>query len=45
MSQVTYEIDPSHSSVHISVRHMMVANVREEFTKLSGTVKFDRENP
>ena len=45
MSQITYEIDPIHSSVHFSVRHMMLANVRGEFTKVSGTIKFDPENP
>lgn len=45
MSQITYEIDPTHSSVHFSVRHMMVSNVRGEFTKVSGTIKFDPENP
>ncbi|MCX7895191.1 MAG: YceI family protein [Thermoanaerobaculum sp.] len=33
-----WSIDPSHSSVAFSVRHMMVANVRGEFTKFSGTV-------
>ena len=45
MSQVTYQIDPVHSSVHFSVRHMMLSNVRGEFTKVSGTIKFDPENP
>jgi polyisoprenoid-binding protein YceI len=45
MSQVTYEIDATHSSVHFSVRHMMLSNVRGEFAKVSGTIKFDREKP
>ena len=45
MSQVTYEIDPTHSSVHFSVRHLMVSNVRGEFTKVTGTIRFDAENP
>lgn len=45
MSQITYSIDPAHSAVHFSVRHMMVSNVRGEFTKLSGTIKFDPDNP
>jgi polyisoprenoid-binding protein YceI len=45
MAQLTYEIDPAHSSVHFSVRHMMVSNVRGEFSKISGTVKYDPENP
>jgi polyisoprenoid-binding protein YceI len=45
MSQVTYEIDTVHSSVHFSVRHMMLSNVRGEFTKVSGTIKLDAQNP
>jgi polyisoprenoid-binding protein YceI len=36
-----WEIDPSHSSVQFAVRHMMVSNVRGEFTKVSGTVDID----
>lgn len=44
MSQRTYEIDPAHSSVHFSVRHMMLSNVRGEFAKISGTIQFDPEN-
>jgi polyisoprenoid-binding protein YceI len=45
MSQVIYEIDPTHSSVHFSVRHLMVSNVRGEFTKVTGTIQFDPQNP
>jgi polyisoprenoid-binding protein YceI len=45
MSQITYEIDPAHSSVHFSVRHMMLSNVRGEFAKLTGTIKYDPDNP
>ncbi|HVJ09497.1 MAG TPA: YceI family protein [Acidisarcina sp.] len=45
MSLVTYQIDPTHSSIHFSVRHMMLSNVRGEFTKLSGTVKYDSDAP
>jgi len=45
MSQIAYEIDPTHSSVHFSVRHLMVSNVRGEFSKVSGTIQFDPENP
>lgn len=45
MPPITYEIDPAHSSVHFSVRHLMVSNVRGEFGKVSGTVKYDPQNP
>lgn len=42
---IPYAIDPTHSSVHFSVRHLMVSNVRGEFTKVSGTVEFDPQKP
>ncbi|MEO6803231.1 MAG: YceI family protein [Granulicella sp.] len=45
MSQLTYQIDSTHSSVHFSVRHLMVSNVRGEFTKVTGTIQFDPQNP
>ena len=45
MAQAIYRIDPAHSSAHFSVRHMMIANVRGEFTKVSGTIKLDPANP
>jgi polyisoprenoid-binding protein YceI len=45
MPQITYTIDPVHSSVHFSVRHLMVSNVRGEFSKLSGTIQFDPATP
>jgi polyisoprenoid-binding protein YceI len=44
MPQQVYEIDPTHSSAHFSVRHMMLSNVRGQFTKVSGTIKFDSAN-
>jgi polyisoprenoid-binding protein YceI len=45
MSQVTYQIDPAHTSAHFSIRHMMISNVRGDFTKVSGTVVYDAANP
>jgi polyisoprenoid-binding protein YceI len=39
-----WEIDPAHSSAQFSVRHMMISNVKGEFTKVSGRVNFDPEN-
>jgi polyisoprenoid-binding protein YceI len=44
MSQVTYQIDSAHSAAHFSVRHMMISNVRGDFTKVSGTLLLDPEN-
>lgn len=45
MPQITYEIDPAHTSVTFSVRHMMVSNVKGEFRKTSAIVKYDPDNP
>lgn len=45
LAQHTYEIDTAHSSAQFSVRHMMVSNVKGEFSKVSGTVVFDAKNP
>ncbi len=39
-----WEIDPAHSSAQFSVKHMMIANVKGEFSKVSGRVSFDPEN-
>ena len=38
---VEWQIDPAHSAAHFSVRHLMISNVRGEFSKLSGTVVID----
>lgn len=32
-----WNIDPAHSAAHFSVRHLMISNVRGEFTKISGS--------
>src|ERR1700757_2369085 len=40
-----YEIEPAHSAAQFKVRHMMIANVKGEFTKVSGTVTSDPSNP
>jgi polyisoprenoid-binding protein YceI len=37
----TWNIDPVHSSVGFSVRHMVLAKVRGNFSDFSGTVTFD----
>ncbi len=41
----TYQIDPAHTSAQFKVRHMMIANVKGEFDKVSGTVTYDPANP
>jgi polyisoprenoid-binding protein YceI len=41
----TFTLDASHSHVGFAVRHMMVSNVRGEFTKLAGSVTYDPDKP
>ena len=46
MSQTnTYTIDPAHSTAGFKVRHLMVSNVRGEFSGITGTVVIDPEQP
>ena len=41
----TWTLDPAHSNVQFSVRHMMLSNVRGEFGKVAGTVNGDEAKP
>lgn len=41
----TWEIDPVHTSVQFSVRHMTITNVRGEFTKVSGKILSEGKDP
>jgi polyisoprenoid-binding protein YceI len=40
-----WKIDPAHSAAHFSVRHLMISNVRGEFTKVSGSAVIDPADP
>jgi polyisoprenoid-binding protein YceI len=40
-----WQIDPAHSAAHFSVRHLMISNVRGEFTKLSGSAVINPGDP
>jgi polyisoprenoid-binding protein YceI len=40
-AQTTWDIDSGHSQTTFAVRHLMVATVRGEFGKTTGTVEFD----
>ena len=37
----TWAIDPVHSHVEFSVRHMMVSTVKGQFTNVAGAIQFD----
>jgi polyisoprenoid-binding protein YceI len=40
-----YEIDPGHSGIQFSVRHLMISKVRGRFTRWGGTILMDEEHP
>ena len=45
MATAVWNIDPSHSAIHFSVRHMVVSKTRGRFTKFSGQIAFDPDDP
>jgi len=44
-NMATYQIDPQHTGAHFKVRHMMISNVKGEFTRVTGSVEFDPSKP
>jgi polyisoprenoid-binding protein YceI len=44
-TQSTWRIDPDHTQVWFSVRHMMFATVKGQFPDVSGEVKLDEADP
>jgi polyisoprenoid-binding protein YceI len=43
-SITTWTIDPAHSIAEFKVRHMMIANVKGQFSKISGVLTLDESN-
>ena len=41
----TWDIDPAHSSVEFSVKHMMVSTVKGRFRNVDGTLRIDEADP
>src|SRR5690606_5623194 len=41
----TWELDPAHSSVEFSVKHMMMTTVRGRFKEIEATLTGDRDQP
>lgn len=39
-----YQIDETHSSIHFSIRHLVIAKVRGRFTKFSGAIELDESD-
>jgi polyisoprenoid-binding protein YceI len=44
MAAGTWNIDPSHSAIHFSVRHMVVSKTRGRFTKFGGQITLDADD-
>ena len=44
-STTTWNIDPAHSVAEFKVKHMMIANEKGQFTKVSGVLVRDESNP
>lgn len=41
----TYAIDPVHTNVGFSVKHLVISNVHGKFKEFDGTIVFDDKNP
>lgn len=41
----TWQLDPAHSSVEFSVKHMMMTTVRGRFKNIRATLRGDRDHP
>ena len=40
----TWNIDPAHTTAEFKVKHMMIANVKGHFSKISGVLTLDKSN-
>ncbi|HET9401873.1 MAG TPA: YceI family protein [Candidatus Acidoferrales bacterium] len=43
-STTTWNIDPAHTTAEFKVKHMMIANVKGHFSKVSGVLRLDESN-
>jgi polyisoprenoid-binding protein YceI len=41
----TWSIDPAHTTVEFSVKHLMISTVRGHFGAVTGTIVLDEQNP
>ena len=44
VTSATWQVDPRHSAAEFSVRHLMISNVRGQFSKVTGTVNLDDQD-
>ncbi|MGA8599141.1 MAG: YceI family protein [Bryobacteraceae bacterium] len=41
----TWNVDPAHSVAEFKVKHMMISNVKGQFTRITGTLHLDEADP
>jgi polyisoprenoid-binding protein YceI len=44
-SSTTWNIEPDHSVAEFKVKHMIIANVKGQFSKISGVLVQDKSDP
>ncbi len=44
-STTTWDIDPAHATAEFKVKHMMIANVKGQFSKVTGVLLHDESEP
>jgi polyisoprenoid-binding protein YceI len=44
-STTTWKLDPAHTLVEFTAKHMMITNVRGRFANLEGAIEIDEQNP
>jgi len=42
---MSWQIDPAHSQIQFTIRHMMISNVRGRFENFTGVVEFNEQDP
>jgi polyisoprenoid-binding protein YceI len=45
MSTTTWKLDPAHTDITFSAKHMMITTVRGTFADVDGTLEIDEEHP
>lgn len=45
MAKETWQVDPVHSCIHFSIRHMVVSRIHGRFTKWGGAIQLDDASP
>ena len=44
-STTTWNIDPAHATAEFKVKHMMISNVKGQFSKVAGVLHYDESDP